>query len=52
MKMRQEDGHERRPYDPPVVKRQSNLKSITLFTSFTSDSNEQGKSDRKTSAGY
>jgi len=32
MKTRHDAGQKRRPYSPPVVKRQSNLKLITLFT--------------------
>jgi len=34
MKSPQSPSPKRRPYDAPALTRQSNLKSITLFTSF------------------
>ncbi|HKI83641.1 MAG TPA: hypothetical protein VKA63_04825 [Candidatus Krumholzibacteria bacterium] len=37
MKTRPDAGQQRRPYSPPVVKRQSNLKLITLFTQMSPD---------------
>jgi hypothetical protein len=34
MKTPQNPSQKRRPYDAPMLTRQSNLKSITLFTSY------------------
>ncbi len=37
MKTMYDASQKRRPYAPPVVKRQSNLKLITLFTHLSPD---------------
>jgi len=42
MKSPQNPTQKRRPYDAPVLTRQSNLKSITLFTSYDGGGNASG----------